>query len=222
MRKTYFILTNLKAKEKLNAQFLKGEFQKIFDENHGKFDLILGSKRRLYSITPKEVNELKRSEKLGKFKIKKYVEEKKKYEKLVNRIFVLTKNLPENYAFEDLSYLLYNEKHRLKLLVPPITQEILYYDWKCKMLLNNSNISKNDELIRKYLGLRTEKIQVLNNEYLKLINSLKNNSIIILDEIHYNLTDLYTSNEKKIISNDINVNLESVLISEIHNFKQKT
>jgi len=220
MSTTYFLLTNLKSKEKTNAQFFRNEFKKIFEQNKNRIDIILGSKMRMYLINPKEINELKRSEKLGKFKIKRYKDEKKRYERLVNRVFYLTRHLPENYAFEGLNNLFYGEKHRLRLFVPPITQEILYYDWKSKIILNNLNLHRDEELVSKYLALRSERTQLFNNEYLKFLNLAKHDTIIILDEINHDLVGLY-SKDKKVITHEVDFNFNNIILEEIGS-KSKT
>lgn len=219
MPKTYFLLGNLNSKSKTDIDFIKNSIRQSFEEMHGRVNLILSPRERLLHIDPRMINELKKAEKTGKFKIKKYKEGKKRYEKIINKMFNYSGFIPENYSYPGIYDLLHPHKYRLKLHVLPITQKMLCYDWRCKLLLNNSNLIHNEELIREYTKIRLERTNTSNTEILSFLNSLKDNNIIILDEINHGLISNFEG-DKKIFFPENRVYIPEVIIKdEINNKK---
>lgn len=213
MPKTYFLLVNLHSKSKSDIDFLKNSIRQSFNEMHGKVNLILSPRERLYTIHPGSVNELKKAEKTGKFKIKKYNEEKRRYEKIINKMFNYSGFIPENYSFPEIYDLLHPHKSLLKIHITPRTQKMLCYDWRCRLLLLNSNLVNNEELIKEYTKLRLERINTSNNEILSFLSSLKENNLVILDEVHHALVSSFEG-DKKIFFSEGRVYMPEVFIRE--------
>lgn len=146
--------------------------------------------------------------------LKKYTSQKKSFEKILNKIFNYSGNLTDNYSLYENDKLIYMNKHRVELFVTPLTQEMLYFDWKCKLLLNSSNFQNDSNLIEEYVFLRMEKIKIENLEILSFLNSLKENNIIILDLLNKEVFDYYDK-EKEILLYRDDFTLSSLIKKEI-------
>lgn len=208
MQKTFFLLGNLTSEHKKDINFFKKNIQKAFNEMNGKINLILSPKERMNFIHPLIIGDLKRAEKRGKFKVKRFIKDKRKKEKLINKrlneklinkMFNFSGYLPNNYSLYDSENLIYMNKHRVKIHIAPLTQEMLYLDWRSKLLLQNSNLIYDEKLIEDYIKFRREKINVYNNAFLSFINSVKGNKIIFVDLFNKQIVEKYEG-EKQIFS----------------------
>jgi len=121
--------------------------------------------------------------------------------------------IPDNYCISEHADLLIRDKHRIKLYILPITQQMLCYDWRCKLLLNNSNLTKNDSLISEYIKLRMERTEVLNSEILSFLNSIKGNNIVLLNEVNHSLITKFSEN-KEIYFPENRIYIPEVIIKE--------
>jgi hypothetical protein len=229
MQNTIFLLGDLTSKDKKNVDFFKKNIQKAFHLMDGNINLILSPRERINFIHPLIIGDLKRAEKRGKFKVKRFIKDKRKKEKLINKrlneklinkMFNFSGYLPNDYSLYDSENIIYMNKHRVKIHIAPLTQEMLYLDWRSKLLMGNSNLIYNEKLLGDYMNLRKEKIEVYNNAFLSFINSVKGNKIIFLDIFNKDITEIYQG-EKQIISNCDNLIFEDLIYQELIYKNQK-
>jgi hypothetical protein len=229
MQKTFFLLGDLTSKDKKNIDFFKKNIQKAFNEIEGKVNLILSPKDRINFIHPIIVGDLKRAEKRGKFKVKRFIKDKRKKEKLINKrlnekiinkIFNFSGYLPNDYSLYDSENIIYMNKHRIKIHIAPLTQEMLYLDWRSKLLLQNSNLIYDEKLLKNYMELRKEKINVYNNAFLSFINSVQGNKVVFIDLFNNEIIKDHEG-EKKIFSNSDNLIFEDLIYQEVLSRNQK-
>jgi len=215
MQKTFFLLGDLTSKDKKNIDFFKKNIQKAFNEIEGKVNLILSPKDRINFIHPIIVGDLKRAEKRGKFKVKRFIKDKRKKEKLINKrlnekiinkIFNFSGYLPNDYSLYDSENIIY--------------MNMLYLDWRSKLLLQNSNLIYDEKLLKNYMELRKEKINVYNNAFLSFINSVQGNKVVFIDLFNNEIIKDHEG-EKKIFSNSDNLIFEDLIYQEVLSRNQK-
>jgi hypothetical protein len=213
MSKTFFLLANLNSKSKEDINFIKNAMRDAFDKLDGSINLVLSPRERLLHIDPRLINKLKKAEKTGKFKVKEFKDQKKKYEKILNKMFNHNGFVPENYCVTEFKDLLLKNKYRIKIYVLPITQQMLCYDWRCKLLLNNSNLNKNESLVNDYIRMRLDRTNISNNEIVSFLSLLKGNTIVLIDEIHHGVISKYPDNNEFIFPNN-RVFIPNVIIKD--------
>lgn len=230
MQKTLFLLGDLTSKEEATQDFFKKNIKKAFKEMQGKVNLILSPRERISFIHPIIVGDLKRAEKRGKFKVKRFIKDKRKKEKLINKrlkekiinkMFNFSGYLPADYSLYDSENTLYMNKHRVKIHIAPLTEEMLYLDWRSKLLLQNLNLIYNEKLLDDYIRLRREKVNVFNNAFLSFINSVKGNKVVFVDLFNKEIIEKYKY-EKEIFSHQNDLIFDDLINQELILNKSQT